>query len=108
MMRTVAARSRLSVPRLTYALAWAQRPPARTTGDRRRDRVARDEPSIDGRADRVHAQHILADPRQALAERRVDERPHQHEAEEQHGEGVEVLRPRIQRVELEHAEDRRD
>ena len=75
---------------------------ARDSGDGRRERVAEHEPSAHRRADRVHAQHVLADPAQALAEGRIDQHPHEHEADEQHREDVEVLRRRVERVEHDH------
>ena len=65
--------------------------PAGDAGDRGRDGVAGDEPRAHRRADRMHAQHVLADSRQALAERRIDERAHEHEADEQHRQDVEIL-----------------
>src|SRR5439155_500830 len=83
-------------------------PPPRDAGDRRRDRVAENEASPHRRPDGVHPQHVLADPPQALAERRIDQRAHEDEAHEEHGEAVEVLRLGIQRIELEHAEQRSD
>ena len=81
---------------------------ARDAGDRGRDRVAGDEPRAHRRADRVHAQHVLADAGEALPERRIDQRAHEQEADEQDAERVEILRVRIERIELEHAEQRRD
>ena len=77
-------------------------------GDRRRDRVAGDQPPVHRRADRVHAQHVLADAGEALAERRIDQRAHEHEADEQHAQHVEILHARIERVEFEQPEQRRD
>src|SRR6266508_3584325 len=46
----------------------------RDAGDRRRERVAEDEPRPDRRPDGVHPQRVLADARQALAEGRKDQR----------------------------------
>ena len=51
--------------------------PAGDAGDRRRDRVADDQPPAHRRADRVHAQRVLADAGQALPERRIDQRAHE-------------------------------
>ncbi len=81
---------------------------ARDPRDRRRERVADDEPRAHRRPHRVHAQRVLADARQALAERRIHERPHEGEAQEEHAEDVEVLRARVERIELEHREQRSD
>ena len=77
-------------------------------GDRGRDGVAGDQPPVHRRADRVHAQHVLADAGEALPERRIDQRADEHEADEQHAEHVEILHARIERIELEQAEQRRD
>src|SRR5882724_9467032 len=52
---------------------------ARDAGKRGRDRVAGDQPRIHRRADRVHAQCVLANAGQALAERRINERAHEQE-----------------------------
>ncbi len=77
-------------------------------GDRRRDGVADDEPAPHRRSDRMHAQQIFADAGQALTERRIDQRAHEEKADQQDGEGIEILRVGIKRVEFEHAEHRRN
>ena len=77
-------------------------------GDRRRDRVAGDQPPVHRRADGMHAQHVLADAGEALPERRIDQRAHEQEADEQHAEHVEILHARIERIEFEQAEQRRN
>ena len=107
MISTVAARSRPSVLEIDVGVGLRPQP-AGDAGDRRRDRVADDQPRAHRRADRVHAQRVLADAGQALAERRIDQRAHEHEADEQHAEHVEILRLGEQRVELEQPEQRRD
>jgi hypothetical protein len=81
---------------------------ARDASDRRREGIAGDEPRAHRGTDGMHAQGILADSGQTLAEGRIDQRAHEREAEEEHDEDVEILRRRKQRTELEHPEERSD
>ncbi len=82
--------------------------PARDAGDGSRDAVDDHQPRAHRRTDGVHAQHVLADPGEALPEGRIHQHAHDNEADEQHGERVEVLRPVVQQVEGKQPEDRQE